>query len=115
MFPEETLHCVEWARDKFSKIFTQRPKALLKILDAGSIQVSSNQEFKTLNEVKSLLSKRPLNFEDCIRYARLKFQKYFVNDIRQLMQAYPLDAKTKEGSPFWTLPKRPPVELSFDP
>ena len=25
MFPEETLHCVEWARDKFSKIFTQNP------------------------------------------------------------------------------------------
>jgi molybdopterin/thiamine biosynthesis adenylyltransferase len=22
MFPEETLHCVEWARDKFGKIFT---------------------------------------------------------------------------------------------
>jgi len=27
MFPEETLHCVEWARDKFSKIFSIRPKA----------------------------------------------------------------------------------------
>merc|ERR1711976_971555 len=25
MFPEEALHCVEWARDKFSKIFTIRP------------------------------------------------------------------------------------------
>lgn len=22
MFPEETLHCVEWARDKFGKLFT---------------------------------------------------------------------------------------------
>jgi hypothetical protein len=22
MFPEETLHCVEWARDKFGKMFT---------------------------------------------------------------------------------------------
>lgn len=21
-FPEETLHCVEWARDKFGKLFT---------------------------------------------------------------------------------------------
>ena len=25
MFPEETLHCVEWARDKFGKLFTQAP------------------------------------------------------------------------------------------
>lgn len=33
MFPEETLHCVEWAKDKFFKIFSQRPKALLKCLE----------------------------------------------------------------------------------
>lgn len=25
MFPEETLHCVEWARDKFGKMFSQGP------------------------------------------------------------------------------------------
>jgi len=28
MFPEETLHCVEWARDKFGKLFNSRPKSL---------------------------------------------------------------------------------------
>jgi len=28
---------------------------------------------------------------------------------------YPLDAKTKEGTPFWSLPKRPPTPLVFDP
>jgi hypothetical protein len=27
---------------------------------------------------------------------------------------YPLDAKTKEGSPFWSLPKRPPTHIFFD-
>jgi hypothetical protein len=26
MFPEETLHCMEWARDKFGKKFTVGPK-----------------------------------------------------------------------------------------
>ena len=33
MFPEETFHCVEFARDKFGKLFTLRPKAVLKILE----------------------------------------------------------------------------------
>lgn len=33
MFPEETLHCVEWARDKFGKMFTQLPTSAVKILD----------------------------------------------------------------------------------
>jgi molybdopterin/thiamine biosynthesis adenylyltransferase len=32
MFPEETLHCVEWARDKFGSKFSLKPKALIKIL-----------------------------------------------------------------------------------
>lgn len=28
---------------------------------------------------------------------------------------YPLDAKTKEGAFFWSLPKRPPTPTVFDP
>lgn len=28
MFPEETLHCVEWARDLFGKFFCLDPKSL---------------------------------------------------------------------------------------
>jgi len=36
MFPEETLHCIEWARDLFGKFFTQGPKNLLKILEVGT-------------------------------------------------------------------------------
>jgi len=31
------------------------------------------------------------------------------------MFTYPLDAKTKQGAPFWSLPKRPPTEIIFDP
>ena len=115
MFPEETLHCVEWARDKFGKLFFQRPKNLLKILeDLENYVPTSSQELKNLREAVTYLKKRPLNFDDCVIYARKKFQKYFINDIRQLLHTYPLDHKTKEGNPFWTLPKRPPVELNFD-
>lgn len=36
MFPEETLHCVEWARDLFGKLFTQGPKSALKVLEEGA-------------------------------------------------------------------------------
>ena len=28
MFPEEAVHCVEWARDRFGKFFEQQPAAL---------------------------------------------------------------------------------------
>ncbi len=31
------------------------------------------------------------------------------------MHVYPLDKVTKEGRPFWSLPKRPPHPVEFDP
>ena len=31
------------------------------------------------------------------------------------MHVYPLDAKTKEGNLFWSLPKKPPTKQVFDP
>jgi hypothetical protein len=37
MFPEETVHCIEWARDIFGKIFTLNPKALKKVIEAKAI------------------------------------------------------------------------------
>lgn len=47
--------------------------------------------------------------------ARMRFQKHFMNDIKQLLHVYPLDKQTKEGRPFWSLPKRPPYPTKFDP
>ena len=61
------------------------------------------------------LKKKPVNFDECIAYARHKFEKYFSHDIQQLLHVYPLSSKTKEGTPFWTLPKRPPMQQEFDP
>lgn len=114
MFPEETLHCVEWARDIFGKKFSLQPKALLKVMDKN--YKPEKDDIKTLNECLTMVTKGPSNFDDCIDYAITKFYKYFRDDIMQLLYTYPLDAKTKNGEPFWKLPKRPPTPiLKFDP
>jgi hypothetical protein len=61
------------------------------------------------------LKKRPKTFDECLAKGRKKFQKFFFNDIKQLMFTYPLDKKTKDGKLFWSQPKRPPCEVQFDP
>lgn len=61
------------------------------------------------------LEKAPLDFNDCIRYAWNKYEKYFVNDIKQLLYVYPIDMKTKDGTLFWQMPKRPPTPIPYDP
>jgi hypothetical protein len=51
---------------------------------------------------------------DCVEYARIRFEKLFNHDILQLLHVYPLDSVTKDGNPFWTLPKKPPQPIAFD-
>ena len=60
------------------------------------------------------MKKAPKTFEDCLLLAREKFNKVFVNNIKQLMYSYPIDKKDKNGKLFWSLPKRPPVIDEFD-
>jgi len=57
---------------------------------------------KALKEASTYAEKAPKNFDECLKYARLKFEKYYNYDIQQLMYAYPLDKVTKEGRPFWS-------------
>src|SRR3569833_2893618 len=42
------------------------------------------------------------------------FDNFYNHDIQQLMHVYTIDAKTKEGNPFWALPKRQPMAVDFD-
>jgi len=114
MFPEETLHCVEWARDKFSKLFTQKPQSTINLIEKGeSFMPESQQDHQMLKQGMSMLKKRPTSFMDCIQFARMQFEKYFSHEIQQLLYTYPLDMQVK-GKPFWSLPKRPPGPLVFD-
>ena len=62
-----------------------------------------------------MAQKTPKTFEECLERARRKFQSYFVNKILQLLHVYTLDSMTKEDRPFWSLPKRAPHAIEFDP
>lgn len=114
MFPEEALHCMEWAKDKFDFYFNQKPKQLKRIVEDIQGGKQLDIEAKILSSSLKFLQKQPKDLQDCVLKARLTFQKYFYNNIKQLLHVYPLDFVTKEGKLFWTLPKRPPVDLEFD-
>lgn len=65
----------------------------------------------TLEGVKANLVDRPITFEECVVWARLKFEEDFHNSIAQLIFNFPLDMNTPSGTPFWSGPKRPPSPL----
>ena len=112
MFPEEAIHCVEWARDQFGKKFTQLPKAINKRIEEAK-NGDENNDIKLTKKAIKWLKKLPKTFDDCLKIARDKYNKVFVLNIKQLLYSYPLDKKDKNGKLFWTLPKRPPISLDY--
>nr|ABK24176.1 unknown [Picea sitchensis] len=63
--------------------------------------------------VECLVSERCETFEDCISWARRKFEDYFSNRVKQLTYTFPENATTSGGAPFWSAPKRFPKPLEF--
>ena len=62
-----------------------------------------------------LVTSKPVSFDECIAWARLKFEDIFSNQISQLLYNFPKDSITSSGTPFWSGPKRAPEPIVFDP
>lgn len=120
-FPHNIDHCLTWARSEFegmmekapaeANIYLQDPEKYVKgLLDSGDAQAREQ-----MSKVVEVLGEgRCTTFEECLQWARLKFQDYFHDRVAQLVYTFPEDAVTSTGNPFWSAPKRFPHALQFD-
>jgi ubiquitin-activating enzyme E1 len=120
-FPHNIHHCLTYARSEFEGILEKTPaeaNAFLADPDKyiSSAKASSDAAAREQLEkvVEVLVTERCTSFEDCISWARRKFQEQFHDRIAQLVFTFPEDAKTSTGSLFWSPPKRFPTPLIFD-
>ncbi|CAL1378654.1 unnamed protein product [Linum trigynum] len=122
-FPHNIDHCLTWARSEFEGLLEKTPAEVNAFLlapkeyasamkNAGDAQAKDNLE----RVLECLEKERCVEFQDCITWARLKFEDYFVNRVKQLTFTFPEDAVTSSGTPFWSAPKRfpRPLQLSTD-
>lgn len=121
-FPHNIDHCLTWGRSEFEGLFEKSPsEANTYIQDPekyvaavkGSADAAAREQLEKVVEV--LVTDRCKTFDDCIAWARHKFQDYFHNKIAQLIFTFPENASTSTGAPFWSAPKRFPRVLNFDP
>ncbi|XP_043724926.1 ubiquitin-activating enzyme E1 1-like isoform X3 [Telopea speciosissima] len=119
-FPHNIDHCLTWARSEFEGLLEKTPAEVNAYLsnpseytaamkNAGDAQARDNLE----HVLECLDSERCETFQDCITWARLKFEDYFANRVKQLTYTFPEDASTSTGAPFWSAPKRFPRPLQF--
>ncbi|WCJ28001.1 ubiquitin-activating enzyme 1 [Euphorbia peplus] len=119
-FPHNIDHCLTWARSEFEGLLEKTPgevNAYLKspkeylssMKNAGDAQAKDNLE----RVLECLDKEKCVDLQDCISWARLRFEDYFVNRVKQLTFTFPEDATTSNGTPFWSAPKRFPRPVQF--
>ncbi|KAK6234582.1 hypothetical protein QUC31_018368 [Theobroma cacao] len=119
-FPHNIDHCLTWARSEFEGLLEKTPAEVNAFLsspveyktaqrNAGDAQARDNLE----RVLECLEKEKCETFQDCITWARLRFEDYFVNRVKQLIYTFPEDAATSTGAPFWSAPKRFPRPLQF--
>lgn len=118
-FPNAIEHTLQWARDWFEGEFYQAPSDVNRYLQEPMFINEVNEQQNTKVEIlerlnSSLVGDRPMSFEDCITWARFKFEELFCNQMKQLLYNFPLDQLTTSGTPFWSGPKRPPTPITFN-
>ncbi|KAH6837541.1 ubiquitin activating enzyme 2 [Perilla frutescens var. hirtella] len=119
-FPHNIDHCLTWARSEFEGLLEKTPTEVSAYLSSPSEYISAMkkagdaQARDILERVLECLDTDKCDtFQDCITWARLKFEDYFVNRVKQLTYTFPEDAATSTGTPFWSAPKRFPRPLQF--
>jgi ubiquitin-activating enzyme E1 len=118
-FPNQIQHTLQWARDYFEGEFKQAAEEVNTYLNSNpetylqSLQPNTKVEALRVLR-KTLVEQRPVSFEDCVVWARLKFEELFNNQIRQLLYNFPPDQVTSSGTKFWSGSKRCPKPLTFD-
>lgn len=119
-FPNAIEHTIQWARDVFEGLYKNQVENVNSYLSNPNFaevlqKQSPGARLETLQSIKSyLVDDKPISFEQCVVWARLKFEEYFNNNIKQLLYNFPLDMITSTGTPFWSGPKRAPKYLDFD-
>ncbi|MCJ1403687.1 hypothetical protein MMC11_006910 [Xylographa trunciseda] len=118
-FPNKIEHTIAWAKEKFHGYFVGPPEIVnLYLTKPNYIQETlkqSGNEIGTLENLRDyLVTEKPLNFDDCIVWARNMFEKEYNNAIQQLLFNFPKDSTTSSGAAFWSGPKRAPNPLKFD-
>lgn len=119
-FPYAIEHTLQWARDEFEGLFKQPAESVNQYIQnpdflAQILRKPSAQSLEILKSIHThLVTEKPRSWEDCVAWARRRWQLLYHNTIRQLLHNFPADQLTSSGVPFWSGLKRCPHPLEFD-
>ncbi|CAG8822451.1 16218_t:CDS:2, partial [Gigaspora rosea] len=119
-FPNAIEHTIQWARDAFEGLFKSPAENVNLYLSQPNFVEATIKQGTSSKEILEgiqnyLVTAKPLSFDECVTWARIKFEEFYNNNIQQLLFNFPKDSVTSSGTKFWSGPKRAPDPLIFDP
>merc|ERR1712113_1142439 len=86
-FPNKIEHTIQWAREEFEGAFHSIPDDVNSYLTKGVDFISSvepNLRQDTVRGIRAyLVDQRPVTFQQCVVWARHRFEDLFINNIKQ--------------------------------
>jgi ubiquitin-activating enzyme E1 len=114
-FPNLIQHTIIWSRQLFDSYFTSSPKSAFSYLSNPEQFLEKNtDDLFVLESVWYKLKAKPDSYDECITWARAKFEEIFIHLIKNILEKYPSDHKTESGGQFWSGNKKCPTILSFN-
>lgn len=115
-FPYKNDHTIQWARDVFEgEFFNSSNYANQYIKDQDFInKLEPGQKTEIIESIIDILCNKPKDYIDCVTKAFGKWHTYYRDNIHTLLNQFPSDSKTNEGTLFWSGTKRMPVIAEFD-
>eukprot|EP00760_Papus_ankaliazontas_P017843 PhM_4_TR1738/c0_g1_i1/m.86944/K03178/UBE1, UBA1; ubiquitin-activating enzyme E1 len=134
-FPYIFDHCIEWARAQFDDLFvapimlTQQlredpARFKTKLLDEVKSQASLGlkrsivakniTKLRALQKIGKVLTQSEVSMGDCVFMAWTTFHAQFRDRIASLIKVLPVDARRRDGEPFWSGHRKFPTVLNAD-
>ena len=120
-FPSQIEHTINWALNYFNEYFCTIPESVNAFLEDHSGSYLDNLikqgagHVETIDNIhKYLVLEKTTTFASCVLWARLCYEEFFCNSIKQLLFNFPHDSITSSGQSFWSGTKRCPSPIPFD-
>lgn len=115
-FPNEIHHTIHWALDQF-EFFNRAPNHINQWLSNKDLIFKNDIDGIQMNkDIWFFTTKYNLtSYTEATHWAIDMFYENYHNQILQLLNNFPPDTLTSEGSPFWSAGKRCPQPIVLNP
>jgi ubiquitin-activating enzyme E1 len=110
MFPYQPEHCIQYAKNLFCGMFTNAPQNFMRYKNnpAEFYKMTPDVLAEPLEDILFVVNNAVFHSKECIKFAYNMWHIHFRDQIYHLVEKFPKDAVTADGTPFWIGTKKFP-------